>query len=240
MAVPPIHVLPSPPPCQLLLPLTCNIWHVRERHSFAGTGRFVGGFVSSRNEFPTGTWLSESIEAILSPGTKLKYIVYTHSHWVRDSSIELWRTRRFARSSSTKPYLFRTSCCVGYYCNSKHGHINVAFSFREGNYYFAAVQPTYARKRLMLSILLVDQIQIQHKLVISSTIAGYYRRQVRVSSFSDYTCRCLSWQDHVGGAGFVYDYFAKDSPTIIASKRIRADLKTKDSRDPTTIFGKCY
>lgn len=43
----------------------------------------TGGFVSSALEFPTGTWLSESIEAILAPSTKLKYIVYTHSHWVR-------------------------------------------------------------------------------------------------------------------------------------------------------------
>eukprot|EP00903_Cladosiphon_okamuranus_P012976 g12110.t1 len=83
-----------------------------------------GGFVSSALEFPTGTWLSESIEAILAPGTKLKYIVYSHSHW-----------------------------------------------------------------------------------------------------------------DHVGAAGFVHDYFAQDNPTIIASKRTRAELNTRDKRDPTSVHG---
>ncbi|CAB1110556.1 unnamed protein product [Ectocarpus sp. CCAP 1310/34] len=47
------------------------------RHRYLETGSFV----SSASEFPTATWLSESIEAILAPGTKLKYILYTHSHW---------------------------------------------------------------------------------------------------------------------------------------------------------------
>eukprot|EP00752_Nemacystus_decipiens_P002140 g2039.t1 len=83
-----------------------------------------GGFVSSALEFPTGTWLSESIEAILAPGTKLTYIVYTHSHW-----------------------------------------------------------------------------------------------------------------DHMGAAGLVYDHFAQDRPTIIASKRSRAELKARDDRDPTSVHG---
>ncbi|CAM9691667.1 unnamed protein product [Scytosiphon promiscuus] len=40
-----------------------------------------GSFVSSASEVPTSTWLSESVEAIIAPDTKLKYIVYTHSHW---------------------------------------------------------------------------------------------------------------------------------------------------------------
>lgn len=44
-------------------------------------------------------------------------------------------------------------------------------------------------------------------------------------------------QDHIGTAGFVYDYFAQDNPTIIASKRTRADLKTKDNRDSSSVFG---
>ncbi|CAM9270290.1 unnamed protein product, partial [Ectocarpus sp. 6 AP-2014] len=44
-------------------------------------------------------------------------------------------------------------------------------------------------------------------------------------------------QDHIGGAGFVYDHFAHNNPTIIASKRIRHDLKSKDDRDPTSVFG---
>lgn len=46
-------------------------------------------------------------------------------------------------------------------------------------------------------------------------------------------------QDHIGAAGFVYDHFTQDdhSPTIIASKRIRADLRGKDRRDPGSVFG---
>lgn len=42
----------------------------------------------------------------------------------------------------------------------------------------------------------------------------------------------------MGAAGLVYDHFAQDSPVIIASKRIRAALKDRDNRDPTTVFGK--
>ncbi|CAM9117287.1 unnamed protein product, partial [Ectocarpus sp. 8 AP-2014] len=44
-------------------------------------------------------------------------------------------------------------------------------------------------------------------------------------------------QDHIGAAGMVYDHFAQDSPTIIASKRIRATIKARDNRDPTSVHG---
>ncbi|CAM9856828.1 unnamed protein product, partial [Ectocarpus fasciculatus] len=45
-------------------------------------------------------------------------------------------------------------------------------------------------------------------------------------------------QDHIGTAGLVYEHFAGDNPTIIASKRIRAKIKARDDRgDPTSIHG---
>lgn len=49
-------------------------------------------------------------------------------------------------------------------------------------------------------------------------------------------------QDHIGAAGFVYDHFTQDghSPTIIASKRIRADLRNKDARDPRSVFSESF
>lgn len=52
------------------------------------------------------------------------------------------------------------------------------------------------------------------------------------------TTMLLYTQDHIGAAGMVYDHFAHDSPTIIASKRIRATIKERDERDPTTVHGK--
>ncbi|CAM9904204.1 unnamed protein product [Ectocarpus sp. 12 AP-2014] len=43
---------------------------------------YSASFTSSFGEkFPNGTWLTASIDALLSEGTKLKYIVYTHRHW---------------------------------------------------------------------------------------------------------------------------------------------------------------
>lgn len=47
----------------------------------------AGAFVSSSGEFPTGSWLGESVKALLSEDTKLKYVVITHSHWVRKRAI---------------------------------------------------------------------------------------------------------------------------------------------------------
>ena len=44
----------------------------------------------------------------------------------------------------------------------------------------------------------------------------------------------------MGAAGLVYDHFAEHSPTIIASKRIRATIKARDNRDPATVHGKNY
>ena len=44
---------------------------------------YPGGFVSSVTPLPTSSWLPESIGALLAEGTMLKYIVYTHTHWVR-------------------------------------------------------------------------------------------------------------------------------------------------------------
>lgn len=41
-----------------------------------------GSFVTSTTRYPTSSWLPESVDALLAEGTKLKYIVYTHSHWV--------------------------------------------------------------------------------------------------------------------------------------------------------------
>ena len=38
--------------------------------------------MSSATEYPTSSWLPESVAALLAAGTKLKYIVYTHAHWV--------------------------------------------------------------------------------------------------------------------------------------------------------------
>lgn len=38
-----------------------------------------GSFVSSSGVYPTGSWLGESVKALLGDGTKLKYIVYTRS-----------------------------------------------------------------------------------------------------------------------------------------------------------------
>ncbi|CAM9331751.1 unnamed protein product, partial [Laminaria digitata] len=32
-------------------------------------------------QYPTSSWLPESVDALLAAGTKLKYIVYTHAHW---------------------------------------------------------------------------------------------------------------------------------------------------------------
>ncbi|CAM9242475.1 unnamed protein product [Scytosiphon promiscuus] len=40
-----------------------------------------GSFTSSTTPFPTSSWLPESMKALLAEGTKLKYMVYTHSHW---------------------------------------------------------------------------------------------------------------------------------------------------------------
>lgn len=56
---------------------------------------------------------------------------------------------------------------------------------------------------------------------------------------SSLTCiiRTYESKDHIGAAGFVYDHFAGDDPVIIASKRIRRQLRMKDKRDPTTAFG---
>lgn len=49
----------------------------------------AGSFVKSTDEagVPTSTYLIETIEALLGKETKLKYIVYSHSHWVRS---RLW------------------------------------------------------------------------------------------------------------------------------------------------------
>lgn len=44
-------------------------------------------------------------------------------------------------------------------------------------------------------------------------------------------------QDHIGAAGLVFDHFAPDEPTLVASKRTRRALKIKDMRDPSTAFG---
>lgn len=44
-------------------------------------------------------------------------------------------------------------------------------------------------------------------------------------------------QDHMGGAGFVADYFMEDAPMVISSRRTRWKLKKQDKRDPTTAFG---
>ena len=41
-----------------------------------------GNFVSSSTQYPTSSWLPESVASLLAEGTKLKYIVYTHAHWV--------------------------------------------------------------------------------------------------------------------------------------------------------------
>lgn len=42
----------------------------------------TGTFISSTTEFPTSTFLSGAIEAVLAKDSKLKYIVYSHPHWV--------------------------------------------------------------------------------------------------------------------------------------------------------------
>lgn len=45
------------------------------------------------------------------------------------------------------------------------------------------------------------------------------------------------FQDHIGTAGFVADYFADDEPRAISSRRTRWTLKKRDRKDPTTVFG---
>lgn len=43
---------------------------------------YAGNFVSSDTQYPTGSWLPESVKALLGVDTKLQNIVYTHAHWV--------------------------------------------------------------------------------------------------------------------------------------------------------------
>lgn len=45
------------------------------------------------------------------------------------------------------------------------------------------------------------------------------------------------WQDHIGAAGLVADYFAADEPLTISSRRTRWTLKGKAKADPNTLFG---
>lgn len=45
------------------------------------------------------------------------------------------------------------------------------------------------------------------------------------------------WQDHMGAAGIVVEYFKDDLPTAIASRCIRDMLKSREDKDPTTAFG---
>ena len=45
------------------------------------------------------------------------------------------------------------------------------------------------------------------------------------------------WQDHIGAAGHVLDYFAADEPLVISSRRPRRMLKIKNKSDPTSVFG---
>ncbi|CAM9426573.1 unnamed protein product, partial [Hapterophycus canaliculatus] len=41
----------------------------------------AGSFTSSTTRFPTSSWLPESMKSLMAEETKLKYMVYTHSHW---------------------------------------------------------------------------------------------------------------------------------------------------------------
>lgn len=45
------------------------------------------------------------------------------------------------------------------------------------------------------------------------------------------------WQDHIGGAGLVADYFAADEPLAISSRGPQRTLKAKAKRDPATAMG---
>lgn len=49
--------------------------------------------------YPSGSWLPESVKSLLGEKTELKYIVYTHGHWVSQSCVHSllveWSGRRF-------------------------------------------------------------------------------------------------------------------------------------------------
>lgn len=45
------------------------------------------------------------------------------------------------------------------------------------------------------------------------------------------------WQDHMGAAGLVADYFSADEPMAISSRRPRWLLKAREKGDPNTASG---
>lgn len=96
------------PTCSTTRPTTTRVLPDKHRLSYCVSRMYTlvcvvmypASFTSSFGEkFPNGTWLTASIDALLSKGTKLKYIVYTHRHWVSC-------TRRIPRFMFSRPLSF--------------------------------------------------------------------------------------------------------------------------------------